>query len=310
MTPAPIVSIAICTYNGAKYIGPLLQSIVGQSYNSLEIIIVDDCSRDGTFEILNTFQEADQRIKLYRNEQNLGYVKNFEKAIKLCAGEYIALCDQDDIWDKDKISIMVEEIKDNILIYHNSDFIDDEGQRIGTETIAAMRILYDGASCLPLLFSNCVHGHAVLFNKQLKEYMFPFDSRFTHDWWIAYVAFNTGSVKYIDKVLVHYRQHEDTITDTFKLRGEDAPKPRVKGIGLIDVDFELLEYCAAFKYNREPGLVKETYRLLSHLAKGEQRLKNYWFLLTYFDLLFYLRYKPKSFLSKVNLVRKICFQRT
>ena len=310
MTQTPLVSIAICTYNGAKYIGPLLQSITGQSYNNLEIVIVDDCSQDGTFDVLNIFRETDQRIRLYRNEKNLGYLKNFEKAIDLSTGEYIALCDQDDIWVKDKISIMVGEIKDNILIYHNSDFIDDEGELIGTETIATKRILYNGPSCLPLLFSNCIHGHAVLFSKKLKDYIFPFDSRFTHDWWIGYVAFNTGSVKYIDKVLVHYRQHEGTITDTFKLRGEDVPKLRVKGISLIDVDFELLEYCAAFKYNREPGLVKETHRLLSHLAKGEQRLKTYWFLLAYFDLLFYLRYKPKSFLSKVNLIRKICFQRT
>src|SRR5882762_9584184 len=100
MTQTPLVSIAICTYNGARFIRPLLQSITDQSYDDLEIIIVDDCSQDGTFDILNTFQEADRRVKLYRNEQNLGYVKNFEKAIDLCTGEYIALCDQDDIWQK------------------------------------------------------------------------------------------------------------------------------------------------------------------------------------------------------------------
>src|ERR1700709_1166359 len=125
--PPQLVSIALCTYNGAAYLKEQLDTLVNQTYPNCEIICVDDCSTDNTVEILKQYTHSYPQIKLHINSKNLGYTKNFEKAIGLCSGEYIALCDQDDIWDKNKISIMSLLIGDNMLAYHDSAFVDENG---------------------------------------------------------------------------------------------------------------------------------------------------------------------------------------
>jgi glycosyltransferase involved in cell wall biosynthesis len=111
-----LISIALCTYNGEKYLIEQLDTLVNQTYPKLEIIVVDDCSSDKTITILNDYLSKFPFIKLYQNEQNLGYIKNFEKAISLCNGELIALADQDDVWDLNKLTIMAEAINENMLL--------------------------------------------------------------------------------------------------------------------------------------------------------------------------------------------------
>ena len=93
-----LISIAMTSYNGEKYIREQLDSILTQTYGNFELIICDDRSKDSTVEIIKDYCIKDSRIKLYVNEKNLGFKKNFEKAISLCKGEYIALSDQDDIY--------------------------------------------------------------------------------------------------------------------------------------------------------------------------------------------------------------------
>ena len=214
----PLISIALCVYNGERFLSGQLDSIINQDYHNLEIIVVDDCSTDNSWSLLQIYQRSDNRIKTHRNEHNIGYVKNFEKAIILCTGRYFALADQDDIWVSDKISVMTEAIMDNIMAYHDSDYLDENGILIGQETVSSRFNVYDGGSCIPFILFNCVHGHATLFNSEIKKFIFPFDGRFPHDWWLTYVAFNVGTVKYIDRVLVHYRQHQSTITDSLILK--------------------------------------------------------------------------------------------
>lgn len=309
MKDLPLVSIALCTYNGEGFLKKQLDSIINQSYLNTEIIVTDDCSTDTTRQILEAYQKKDERIKLYFNEENLGYTKNFEKAVMLCTGKYIAFADQDDIWVSSKISDMVDEMDGHIMVFHNSDLIDENDNQIGDYTVSNTTRIYDGESCLPFLFSNCVHGHATLFESRLKEYLIPFDKRYSHDWWLAYVAFNAGKVKYIDKILVHYRQHQSSITDTLKFKAnKDALVKLVKGIERILPDLAMIKHCADFKYNRDPILMNKAYQLLSGLAKGKERINCFIFLVKYFDLLFYMRFKPKKFLSKLNMARKICFE--
>ena len=308
MKNIPLVSIALCTYNGEKFLPKQLDSILSQDYSNIELVITDDCSNDTTRQILDVYQKKDERIKLYLNEANLGYTKNFEKAIRLCTGDYIAFSDQDDIWERNKVSELVAAMPGNVMVFHNSDLIDENDSQIGNYTVSNTTRIYDDESCLPFLFSNCVHGHATLFESRLKEYLLPFDDRYSHDWWLAYVAFNIGKVKYIDKILVHYRQHQSSITDTLKLRKENTEVKSVRGIGRILPDLDMIKYCAEFKGNKDPGLMNKAYYLLSSLAKGKERIKTFVFLVKYFDLLFYMRFKPKKFFSKLNMARKICFE--
>ena len=308
MTVNPLVSIALCTYNGEKFLAKQLDSLLSQQYENIEIIAVDDCSTDTSWDILQTYARMDTRLHIYKNEYNLGHTCNFEKAIKLCTGNYIALADQDDIWEQDKIQILVQSIGDNVMIYHNSDFIDEQDKRIGNSAMASQNRMYDGESSLPVILANCIHGHAVLFDSKLKEYLFPFSKNFSHDWAIVFAAFNTGSVKYINSVLVHYRQHQNSITD-FLERGKKVTLAKKGGnLAWLPVNKDWLNYCLNFKYKKEPYLIDEACVLFSEVINGKSKFRCFIFMMKYFDLLFYtMGYKRRGFLSKVNFVRKLCF---
>ena len=147
-----LVSIAMCTYNGEKYIEEQIESILNQSYKNLEIIICDDNSTDNTTKLIESYIKVDSRIKIFRNKQNLGFIKNFEKAISLCNGEYIALSDQDDIWKLNKIELYLKKIKDNILIYSDLDMIDENGNLIGKNFARGKDNLCKGKCNLALLY--------------------------------------------------------------------------------------------------------------------------------------------------------------
>ena len=103
------ISIAMCTYNGAEFLSAQLQSILTQSRPPDEIIICDDRSTDDTQSLLRKFAaESAIPINVHINDQNLGSVKNFERAICLCTGDVIALSDQDDVWRNDKLQLFEE----------------------------------------------------------------------------------------------------------------------------------------------------------------------------------------------------------
>ena len=110
----------MATYNGEKYLREKIDSILSKTIQNYELIVCDDCSTDTTWNILLDYQVQDKRIKCYRNEKNLGFKKNFEKAIRLCTGEYIALSDQDDIWTEDHLQVLYEGIGENDLVGANA----------------------------------------------------------------------------------------------------------------------------------------------------------------------------------------------
>src|SRR5690554_6867365 len=102
--PQPLVSIVLCTYNGERFLREQLDSLVRQDYPNLEIIALDDDSSDLSYEILKEYEHRFDFITAIKNPENMGYLRNFEKGISLCHGDYIAMSDQDDIWHTDKIS--------------------------------------------------------------------------------------------------------------------------------------------------------------------------------------------------------------
>ena len=105
-----LISVVLATYNGEKYIEEQINSILQQTYSPLEVIIVDDASTDNTVSILRQFETSHSCIKVFTSEVNAGYIKNFEKGMLLARGEYIALSDQDDIWEEEKLCRLMEEI--------------------------------------------------------------------------------------------------------------------------------------------------------------------------------------------------------
>jgi glycosyltransferase involved in cell wall biosynthesis len=224
----PLVSVVMCTYNGATYLDIQLTSVLQQTYPNIEIVIVDDASTDSTWEILQTYQQAYKHIRLYKNEKNLGYIKNFESALQKATGELIAVCDQDDIWELNKIELLQQGIGEAQLIYHDSALIDEDGVWL-SKNISTILGMYEGNAIQALLFANCVSGHAMLFRKALLAYVLPFPPDTYYDWWIALVALSQGNIKYIPQPLVKYRQHTHNVTNiTGQTKTNTKPAPKFK----------------------------------------------------------------------------------
>ncbi|MGI4750978.1 MAG: glycosyltransferase family 2 protein [Janthinobacterium lividum] len=209
MMPSTLISVALCTYNGEKYIEEQLHSILNQTYQNLEIIIVDDCSTDNTWAIIKSYATKDTRIKYFKNNENIGFNKNFEKAISLTSGDFIALSDQDDIWKPFKLELLLKNIDDNWLIFSNSSYINENGDPANKDLLQNFSLIQK--SYKSILLHNWVTGHTTLFTRKLLNYIMPFPESGFYDWWIGFVAIYHHKITYLDKVLTFYRAHTNSV---------------------------------------------------------------------------------------------------
>jgi glycosyltransferase involved in cell wall biosynthesis len=127
-----LVSIITPCYNSARFISETIESVLSQTYQNWEMLIVDDCSTDASYEIVLEYAAKDKRIKAYRMEHNSGAAACRNKAIELSQGEYVAFLDSDDLWLPEKLEKQLQFMQD-----HNADFsfteyehIDEEGKQI------------------------------------------------------------------------------------------------------------------------------------------------------------------------------------
>lgn len=206
----PLISIALCTYNGAKYLNEQLTSIVNQTYPNIEIVIVDDGSVDDTIAIIQTFKKSYDNIKLYQNIQNLGFNKNFEKAINLTTGDYIAISDQDDIWELNKLELLLDHIGDNWLIFSNSIFVDGQHNPLN-KTLLKPTFELGKRDFRSLLFYNFVTGHTVLFKRSFISYVLPIPNSGYYDWWMGFIALYHQKIAYLNKNLTQHRIHSNSV---------------------------------------------------------------------------------------------------
>ena len=203
----PLVSIAIATYNGESFLEAQLESIFNQDYHLIEVIVVDDCSTDQTLEILEKYALLG-KLNLFKNYTNLGYVRNFERAIGLCSGEFVALSDQDDVWEANKISTLVKGIGNNLLIHSDAILIDDNSKKIADSYRVFARKMVYPKSITEMLLNGCVTGCTALISRSLIEAALPFpDGIHIHDKWLGIIAYLNGGLDYLQKPLVKYRQH-------------------------------------------------------------------------------------------------------
>lgn len=222
LTP-PLISVALCTYNGARFLREQLDSLLAQTYTNLEIIAVDDRSSDETAAILHEYAARDPRLRVTVNASNVGLQQNFQRALSLCSGDLIAPCDQDDVWLPQKLSTLFDIIGDRSMAYCDSEFIDENGHglEVAMSDTCTMVSTDD-----PVIFAvaNCVAGHAMLVRKQIVERALPVPSHFYYDWWLAAVAAATGGVVYCGLKLVRYRIH--TQNATAHLRSQSVLRER------------------------------------------------------------------------------------
>lgn len=215
------LSIALATYNGEKYLREQLDSILKQSIQDFELVITDDSSTDSTLKILNEYAEKDSRIKVFTNEKNLGFKKNFEKAISLCSGDYIALSDQDDVWTENHLQVLLENIGGNDFVGANAFLCDEDAKPTGTDLLSCSKIDFFPNSkddwFFFLLHSNIFQGAACIFRKSLVQKSIPIPENVKfHDYWLALIASVNGGVTYVNECVLYYRQHGTNVTKNEK----------------------------------------------------------------------------------------------
>ena len=213
------ISVALCTCNGGLYLRELLESLAGQEHAPFELVVCDDASTDSTRQILDDFAlTAPFTVRVYVNASNIGVIKNFEQAISLCNGDYIALCDQDDIWLPEKLARLANRIQScgragggPKLVYCEMELVEDDLKRTGRSYVKDQGLAVPGKEPYrTLLVQNYIPGCTMLFSADLLSCALPFpDNVAMHDWWLALLAALTGDICYDPSRSVLYRQHAD-----------------------------------------------------------------------------------------------------
>jgi len=311
-----LISIAMCTYNGQRFLKEQIDSILNQSFTEIELIITDDCSTDNTWDILLQYKKQDSRIKIYKNKKNLGFVKNFEKAISLCSGEYIALTDQDDIWKRDKLKKFLKEIGSNILIYSDALLIDNNS-KILNKTLIAPGILATGKCNKSFLIYNSASGNTMMFKKELVSHILPIPKKISfHDIWIVFVAATVGTINITQEPMTYYRRYNEQITKTLISEYKsffDKMQQREKGT--IQFAQSTLQNCELFiqlnELDDEAKFIIEL--LINHYKnynKGFFNFKLFYYLIRYKNEVFGVKPKRKRVRYARKTAMKLNFKRT
>ena len=260
------IDILLATYNGEKYLKEQLDSILSQTYSEFRLIISDDCSSDNTRQILEEYEKKDSRIKLYYQEKNLGYVKNFEFLLEKVENEIYCLYDQDDVWNIDKLEKTYNKLKDT-----NSDlvFTDLEVVNENLETILpsfndymllSRKIRKYKTDYRMQYLYNCITGCTIISKKQFinKIIPIPTQSKYViHDTWIGLIVSLYGKIDYLDEKTIKYRQHGNNQVGTDKLSHKFNKLQDVRDL-FIDVKLNLFE----------------TYVLNNHIFGNELKKQN------------------------------------
>ena len=218
------VTIIMATYNGEKYLEEQIESILSSTYREFKLYIVDDGSKDSTMEILNRYKmRYPDIIHISRNETNMGVTLNFLNAIIKTTSEYIMLCDQDDVWKKDKIARTMKRMKqmevqfgkDMPVAVFTDAYVTDSRLNIIHESFFRSGRLNPGLTDLPhMLMENKLIGCTVMINgavrKILQSKPLPKHARY-HDGWLGLIAASFGKISFIPEPTLFYRQHEGNV---------------------------------------------------------------------------------------------------
>ena len=215
------ISIAMCTYNGERYVLEQLASIAKQDRLPDELIIVDDRSQDNTVRLVRQFAHSVPfPVNVLENSQNLGSTKSFERAVLACTGDIIAFADQDDVWREDRLSkteAYFHQHPQMNAVFSDAEIIDDnsvpQGRRIWDEvqfTPEGRTRWQQGEAYQMLYFSYVVTGATLAIRRSLVPIITPFPTNvpvLIHDAWIALITALHDTIGFIDECLIFYRQH-------------------------------------------------------------------------------------------------------
>ena len=207
------------TYNGEKYVTEQLRSIMNQTRPVDELILCDDGSSDHTADLVQKLiaeKNTSLKIEWIQNPENLGYTRNFTKAIGCCHGDYIFLCDQDDIWEPNKVERMVETMEQNHIQFlcSNYSLIGQSGSPL-TRPVAVPAFIQKakpGLTKVPfftLLFENIAQGCTYCFTRKVREVFLRADyPDLIHDYQLILIAASMDSAYFLNEKLIRYRIHD------------------------------------------------------------------------------------------------------
>ena len=298
------IDILMATYNGEKYLKEQLDSILNQTYSNFRLLISDDCSKDRTREILKEYEQKDNRIKVFYQETNLGYVKNFEFLLNQVESDIYALSDQDDVWLPKKI-----EKTYNKMMETNSDlvFTDLEVVNENLETIYpsyndfmrfSRKIKENKDSYLMEYLYNTITGCTLMSKKSFLDKILPIptDSKYViHDSWIGLVVSLYGKVEYLDEPTIKYRQHGNNQVGTNHISHKFTKLEDVRNL-FIDVKIELFTTYVNNEYVFDEKLRIQNRQALEYF-KNLQKKK-------YFNFkgwnVFHKLYKNETFMYRIE----------
>jgi len=213
------ISVVVCTYNGERFLAEQLQSILDQTHPPDDIIISDDGSRDSTLDIVAEFSFRDSGAKkpqwtVQSRKKPLGIAGNFASALTKAQGEFIALADQDDVWEPNRLERGLAGFRAGVLLAHSdATLIDEAGQPTGSLmstlrlTSGERRSLFSRKALDALLRRNLVTGATMMIRASLLQQALPFPEGWVHDEWLGLVAAVQGGVVFSEESLIRYRQH-------------------------------------------------------------------------------------------------------
>ncbi len=297
MSSEPLVTIIMATYNGETFIEEQLQSIIEQDYGNRELLIADDDSDDNTYSILARYAREYEWIHPRQNKKRLGLIGNFEALLERAQGDYISFCDQDDIWEKEKLSKSVERLEEEdstqALLFHSDLAVVDKNlETIALSFLKMRSYTLKKQKQLDAMLGRCgVMGNTMIINQKLKSLVLPFpDDLKVHDYWIALINELYGKRLTSYEPLVRYRLHQTNTSNTLESI-RDQGNSRI----YIPRDKIKLPY---LNINREKNL--KTLLLRYHLDEKEKRV--------ILDFIDYLEFK-KSRLYLVILIFRYDFLR-
>ncbi len=283
----PLVSVAMATYNGEKYIAAQLESIVNQSYGNIEVVITDDASADNTVQLIRDLQLKYDFIKLFVNPVNTGITRAFENSFSHATGEFIAISDQDDTWELNKIEMLLHHLEHEDAIYSNSLLVDKNGQSLHKDfkSLMTLQSYYDGS---PFLMGNCVPGHTILMKAGFVKTILPIPREIMFDRWISFCAAGNNGIKYVDMQLVHYRQHDDNVIGTSRSKNKKRRKTKKEKF-----DIKLAELKAMVGAPISSPLTKELLQQMLQLFTHKLSFKRSLFFFKNIDNLLVIKNKPR-----------------
>ncbi len=204
-----MVSIITPMYNAQKYIADTMDSVLAQTYQNWEMIIMDDCSTDGGPDIVKEYSAKDSRIRYFRNERNQGVSKTRNAAMQKASGRYLAFLDSDDLWDADKLNVQIKFMRENDAHFTCTGcrIIDEDGQPTGQVRHIPAKKDYsqmlkgNSAACLTV----------VVDRKYIQDPIMP---DIPHEDYAAWLnAIKDGEYVYgIDEVLASYRVNQNSVS--------------------------------------------------------------------------------------------------